>query len=99
VKLSDITVGNTVQITEVPPPVRRERSKFPETFALFERAIGRALTVRGFDDRGHVELWLLNDGSDDDSGAANSIWVEPEYLAGIGERPLSKPEGSGRAPE
>jgi hypothetical protein len=63
--------------------MRRDRSKFPETLVLFERAIGRALTVRGFDEHAHVELWLLNDGSDNDNGTAHSIWVEPEHLARI----------------
>src|SRR5260370_15125531 len=80
-KASRKKVGDQVRLRRVPPAVRRSWSKSPDTFLLFKRAVGRRFTVRGFDRYGHVELWLRGDGAEDTSGAAHSIWVEPEHLA------------------
>ena len=82
-KLLGLKIGDTVKITKLPGPVRRDRAKFPETFQIFERAIGHHLTVRGIDEHGLVELWVRDNGSDNDSCTAHSIWVEPEHLVRI----------------
>jgi hypothetical protein len=74
-------IGDRVRLRRIPPTVRRSWSRFPDTFQLFNRAVGGTFTVRGLDKYGHVELWLLENGSEDRSGAAHSIWVEPEHLA------------------
>ena len=76
-------IGDRVKVTKVPPAVERDGSKFPETLAIFQRTVGQMFKVRGIDTYGHIELWVYEDGSEDETGAAHSIWVEPAYLARI----------------
>lgn len=79
--LMRMRIGDRVRLKRMPPTVRRAWSKFPETFLLFQRAVGGTFTVRGFDRCGHVEIWLRENGSEDQSGGAHSVWVERENLA------------------
>ncbi len=74
-------IGDRVKLMRVPPAVRRCWSKFPDTFHIFQLAVGKAFTVRGVDKQGHIELWVCANGSEDQSGTAHSIWVEPEHLS------------------
>jgi hypothetical protein len=76
-------VGDQVKLLQVPPQVLCDRERFPETAELFERAVGRTYEVRDFGRYGHIELWLCDDGSEDSTGAAHSIWVEPEFVQAI----------------
>jgi hypothetical protein len=64
----------------IPPQVEQDRDKFPETHALFKKAKGRIFRIRDFDQYGHAELWLLDDGSESKENVKHSIWVEPEHL-------------------
>lgn len=75
-----LKVGDRVRLRRIPPEVRSSWSKFPDTFHLFKRATGGTFTVRGFDRYGHAELWLSENGAEDKSGAAHSVWVEPKHL-------------------
>ncbi len=74
-------VGNRVKLIKIPPQVEHARRRFPETFSIFQKAVGKEFRVQGFDDYGHVELWLREDGSEDTGGAAHTVWVEPEFLS------------------
>ncbi len=76
-------IGDRVKLLSVPPEVERDRSRFPETFALFQLAVGRVFEIRGFGEYGHAELWMHPDGSPADTVTADSVWVEPKYLAAI----------------
>jgi hypothetical protein len=76
-------VGDRVKLVSIPAEVERDRSRFPETFALFELALRRVFEIRSFGEYGHGELWLHADGSPADAVVAESIWVEPKYLATI----------------
>ena len=78
-----LKVGDRVKVLSIPKAVEHDRSEFPETFALFQSAVGRVFEIRGFGEYGHAELWVHPDGSPADTGAADSVWVEPEYLAAI----------------
>lgn len=80
---SRLEVGDRVKITIIPPQVERDRSRFPDTLALFQNAVGRVFHIRGFGEYGHAEIWLRQNGSEDGTGAAHSIWVEPEYLVSV----------------
>jgi hypothetical protein len=51
-------VGDRVKLTTIPPQVRQDKLQFPETFTIFQKAAGHVFHVRGFDEYGHVELWL-----------------------------------------
>jgi hypothetical protein len=76
-------VGDRVKLVSIPPEVERDRSRFSETFALFQLAVGRVFDIRGFDEYGHAELWLHPDGAPAGSAAADSVWVEPKYLLAV----------------
>ena len=76
-------IGDRIKLIKVPPAVERNGSTFPETLAIFQSAVGKMFKVRGIDAYGHVEVWVCEDGAEDETGAAHSIWVEPAYLARI----------------
>ena len=78
-----LRIGDRITITRVPTRVVMDRERFPETFDLFEKALGRIYEIRGFSDYGHLEIWLHEDGSEDRSGGADSIWVEPEFVSTV----------------
>ncbi len=80
---SGLKVGDKIKIVRIPPQVLSDRKRFPETFELFEKAVGRVYQIRDFGEYGHLELWLHDDGSEEASGGAHSIWVEPEYAEAV----------------
>ena len=82
----ELRVGERIKLVRVPPRVVENSERFPETFELFEKAVGRMYQIRDFDEHGHIELWLCDDGSEDSTGAAHSIWVEPEFVLAVGGR-------------
>ena len=75
-----LKVGDRIKLVRIPPQVLADRERFPETFELLEKAIGREYETRGVDRYGHVEVWLHEDGSEDTTGATHSIWVEAEFV-------------------
>ena len=85
-----LKVGDRIKLVRVPPQVVRDRERFPETIALFEKAVGRLFLIRDIDEHGHAELWLRDDGSEDNTGAADSIWVEPEFTLAEGKSPAAR---------
>lgn len=78
-----LDVGCRVKIVEVPPAVFADDNKFPETTELFHKALGRSFEVRGVNEQGFAELWVNDDGSEDNTGGGHSIWVEPECLGAV----------------
>ena len=83
-----IEVGDRVRIERVPPHVEARSDEDDEmrTRDVFRQCVGRVFRVRGVgtnsphEDTGHVELWVRNGDDCDDEVAADTIWVEPEYL-------------------
>jgi hypothetical protein len=82
-RIPKLKVGDRVKIARIPPQVERDRSRSPEAFAIFQIAVGRVYEIRGFGKYGHAELWLRQDGSEDETGGADSIWVEPAHLTTV----------------
>lgn len=82
-KAPQLKVGDRVRMIMVPPQVEQDQSRFPETFAIFHKAVGRTYRVRGYDEYGQVELWLLDDGSEDNRGVKHSVWVEPDFMSAV----------------
>ncbi len=74
-------VGDRVRVMRVPPEVERDGRRFPDTFAIFQIAVGHVFHIRGFSKCGRAEIWLDQDGSEDETGGADTIWVEPRHLA------------------
>jgi hypothetical protein len=79
-KRTPFKVGNRVKVIKMPPQVRRAKDGSPEMFAAFQKALGTAFSIRGFDQYGHAELWLHDNGREAKRDVAHSIWVEPQYL-------------------
>ena len=83
-----IEVGDRVRIERMPPDVEARSDEDDEmrTKEVFRQCVGRVFRVRGvgtnsiYEDTGHVELWVHNGDDCDDVAAADTIWVEPEYL-------------------
>ena len=71
-------IGDRVRVVLVPPMVEKEMP--PETIGLFERCVGRVLRVDGFDEHGHLELNVANDGSQAPDYSQHTIWIEPEFV-------------------
>lgn len=74
-------IGDRVRIDRIPKQVDADRSRFPETRAIFEAAMGRTFQIRGFNTPGMIELWLHHDGSEDHSGGDETIWIERECVS------------------
>lgn len=74
---SKFKLGDRVKMTVVPPQVEKDESRSPDTFALFQRAVGRDYEVRGFNDYGLIELWLLDGGFEDHRGRRTQFGSRP----------------------
>jgi hypothetical protein len=51
-----------------------------ETLQIFQRCVGQILRVDGFDDYGHFELNVMDDGSQSPDHCTHTIWIEPEFV-------------------
>ena len=78
-----LRTGELIKVAQIPSQLLANRERFPETFDLFGKAVGHAYQIRDIDEHGHIELWLSDDGSEDSTGAAHSIWVEPEFVVAV----------------
>jgi hypothetical protein len=47
---------------------------------LFARVLGKTLPVDGFGRYGHLELNVLDDGSQAPDYCHHTIWIEPEFV-------------------
>lgn len=71
-------VGNRIRVLQVPPSVLE---KMPlETITIFRRCVGQILSIEGFDNRGHLELNVMDNGSQAPNSCHHTIWIEPEYV-------------------
>ena len=75
-----LQVGDTVRVLRVPPEVDRLMPE--ETREIFRRCVGQVLCIDSFDDYGHLELNVLDDGSQAPNGCHHTIWIEPECVEG-----------------
>jgi hypothetical protein len=76
----NLKVGDRIRVAQIPLAVLRYRKRFPETFELFQRAVGHIYEIRDINEHGHAELWLQDDGAEDSGGGAHSIYIEPEFI-------------------
>ncbi len=83
-----IKIGDRVRLMRVPSDVEAMPDEMNEmhTREVFQQCVGRVFRVRDIgtnsprEDTGHVELWVRDGNDCDDVVAADTIWVEPEYL-------------------
>ena len=75
---SSLKVGDAVRVLRVPPSVDEQMPE--ETRQIFRRCVGQILRVDGFDDYGHLELNVRDDGSQCTDHCGHTIWIEPEFV-------------------
>lgn len=73
-----VSVGDRVRILAIPPDIARMPE---ETREVFRRCLGRVFTVREIDQWGHLELWVKDGRDRKRIVGADTIWIEPEYVA------------------
>jgi hypothetical protein len=74
--------GDIFILHSIPVQVIENRDQIPETYQLLSKAVGKAFRARGINEYGMIELWIADDGTDTPDACANSVWIEPEFLAG-----------------
>ena len=58
--MADLKIGDKVRVIQAPPAV----AQMPrETRELFRKCVGQMLKIDVFDDYGHLELNVMDDGS------------------------------------
>jgi hypothetical protein len=78
VKLHQFRVGDLVKVIQVPPDLSDAAGiGTPE---LFQQVLGKTLRIDGFGRHGHLELNVLDDGSQAPDYCHHTIWIEPEFV-------------------
>jgi hypothetical protein len=72
--------GDRVVLRGIPDLVIANRDRFPETYEILSKSVGRRFIVRGKNLAGMAELWINQDGTNSSSPCADSLFVETEYL-------------------
>ena len=75
---SSVTIGDRVRVLRVPPSVEEQMPN--ETCQIFRRCVGQILRIDGFDDYGHLELNVMDDGSQCADYCSHTIWIEPKFV-------------------
>ena len=83
VKSHHFRVGDLVKVVQVPPGLHDEASI--GTPQLFQRVVGKTLRIDGFGEFGHLELNVLDDGSQAPDYCHHTIWIEPEFVEAVGD--------------
>ena len=78
VKPHTFKIGDMVTVTHVPPGLHDAAAI--GTPKLFARVLGKTLRVDGFGRYGHLELNVLDDGSQAPDSCHHTIWIEPEFV-------------------
>ena len=75
----DVNIGDIVRIIAIPRSILNlsDNGDFLQTRHLFHCCVGNTFRVRDlFRDLNEIELWVTDDGKDDDRAIANTIWVD-----------------------
>ena len=78
VKSHQFRVGDLVTVMQVPPDL--DDSAGIGTPEIFQRALGKTLRIDGFGRYGHLELNVLDGGSQAPDYCHHTIWIEPEFV-------------------
>ena len=71
-------VSDLVKVVQVPP--RLHDAAGIDTPELFQRVLGKTLRIEGFGRYGHLELNVLDEGSQAPNYCHHTIWIEPEFV-------------------
>ena len=74
-------VGDRVRVLQVPPSVEEKMPE--ETRQVFRRCVGQVLRIDGFGRYGHLELKVLDDGSQSPGNCDHTIWIESEFVEDV----------------
>jgi hypothetical protein len=74
-------VGDLVKVVQAPPDLHDAAGiGTPE---LFQRVLGKILRIDGFGRYGHLELNVLDDGSQAPDYCHHTIWIKPQFVKAI----------------
>ena len=74
-------IGDMVTVTQIPPDLHDAAAiSTPELFAC---VLGKTLRIDGFGRYGHLELNVLDDGSQAPDYCHHTIWIEPEFVKAV----------------
>ncbi|PWU12352.1 MAG: hypothetical protein C5B50_21595 [Verrucomicrobia bacterium] len=54
-----------------------------ETREIFRKCVGQILRIDGFDQHGHLEVNVLDDGTQSPDYCAHTIRIEPEFVQSV----------------
>ena len=67
-----------IRVVKVPPGLQDAAGiGTPDVFA---NAVGKIFRIEGFDEYGHLELFILRSSTTQGSHPVDSIWIEPEFV-------------------
>ena len=78
VKPHQFRIGDLVKVVQIPPDLNDAAGI--DTPELFQRVVGKTLRIDGFERYGHLELNVLDDGSQASDYCHHTIWIEPEFV-------------------
>jgi len=73
---TEFRIGQRVRVVSLPPLVDMPR----ETQAIFSKCFGQVIRIDGVGPYGHLELNVLDDGSQAPDCCHHTIWIEPEHV-------------------
>jgi len=83
VKRHQFRIGDLVKVVQIPSDLNDAAGiGTPE---LFQRVVGKTLRIDGFGEYGHLELNVLDDGSQAPDYCHDTIWIEPEFVEAVGD--------------
>ena len=72
-----------IRVVKVPPGLHDAAGiGTPEVFA---DAVGKTFRIEGFDEYGHLELFVRRSITAEDRHPVDSIWIEPEFVEAADE--------------
>jgi hypothetical protein len=78
VKPHAFKVGDKIKVVKVPSGLHDAAGiGTPE---LFQRLLGKILRIEAFDEYGHLDLNVFDDGSQTPDYCHHTIWIEPEFV-------------------
>ena len=79
--MEELQIGQRVRVVSLPPLEGMD----PTARAALEYALGKELRIEGFGRYGHAELVLGPEADALLGGFMNTVWLETEHLAPVGD--------------
>ena len=81
VKPHQFRIGDLVKVVQI--PLELNDAAGIGTSELFQRVVGKTLRIDGLGEYGHLELNVLDDGSQAPDYCHHTIWIEPKFVQAV----------------